>query len=73
MPYFYKKDPYVCPACGAVLEWETRAVLSEHGDRMGLVHPVTTEPVPRDPTKTMPCPNAGKRFYAPGVDLDQIR
>ena len=66
--YFYEKTDLVCPACGFMLEWTTRAVFTPHGDRMGLLHP----PNATLPNSEKPCPHAGKTFYAPGIELSEI-
>jgi hypothetical protein len=65
--YFYLKHNYECPACGSVLEYASRTVLAAHPDRMSLTHP--------DGGKLQngnPCPHNGKRYYAPGVELNEI-
>ena len=67
MVYFYEKREFTCPACDAILVWETRRVFTVHGDRMSVVHPQT------EISKDVPCPHAGKHFYAPGVEFSEIK
>jgi len=71
--YFYEKRDFVCPACGVMLLWETRRVFSEHGDRMSVLHPETEVVSPTNGALKVPCPQSGKRFYAPGLEFTELK
>ena len=71
--YFYETRDFICPACGAMLLWETRRVFSEHGDRMSVAHPSTSIDNPAKSGEKIPCPYSGKRFYAPGLEFTELK
>jgi hypothetical protein len=66
--YFYEKLTLQCPACDAILTWSPRSVFSKHPDRMSLTHAAD---VKLADGKTL-CPNAGKTYFAPGIELTEI-
>jgi hypothetical protein len=68
MPYFYEKLNLICPACGTALDWQPRSVFQKHPDRMSVTHPIG---IVLADGKTA-CPNNGRSYYAPGIELSEI-
>jgi hypothetical protein len=75
--YFYEQRSLVCPACLVRLKWEQRFVFASFADRMILVHPAEDSKLeivaPPEIKIAKPCPYAGKKFYAPAVECEELK